>query len=217
MNKLVGYVILVAVLFLLPLQAAGAEEMYILSTRDGSEIIVKDYTFTDEYVEFTTGNGLPGFIKKENLVKISNMVGVPPRPETDQQTVEKIKQRELMIWIVSASVLIILYCVFLLYVIRKKRGGKKGEGGGILPGSVEKKPRTQGHLAFQYRESTGRQTDWIIEVGSAYEKDGVLFIEGICTSTDKRKTFRADRVIGPVKDMSSGRRCRMEAIFTDAD
>lgn len=215
MKKLVGQLLLAAFVFLLPFPGGWAEEMYILTTRDGSEIIVRDYTFTDEHVEFTTGNGLPGFIKKENLVKISNMVGVPSKPETGQQTVQEIKQRELLIWIVSAAVLVILYCVFLLYVIRTKRG-RKGEEGGILPGSVEKKPKTQGHLSFRYKERTGRQTDWVIEVGTVYEKDGILFIEGICTATDKKKTFRSDRVIGPVTDMSSGRRCRIEAVFTDA-
>ena len=32
---------------------ALADEMYIISTRNGSEIIVKNYRFTEEHVEFT--------------------------------------------------------------------------------------------------------------------------------------------------------------------
>jgi len=191
-----------------------AEEMYILSTRDGSEIIVKEFHFTDENIEFTTGNGLPGFIKKENLVKISNMIGVQPAP-VKEEPIEKIKQRELGIWIATATALVFLYLLFLLYVIRKRKGARTNDGR-LLPGRIEKRVKTQGHLGFTYREIAGRKTDWVIEVKGAYEEDGVLFVEGVCTTTDKKKTFRADRVEGPVRDMSSGRQCRMEVLFTDA-
>ena len=215
MKRLFVLSILIVFMALLNCPAGFAEEMFILSTRDGSEIIVKDFKFTDEYIEFTTGNGLPGFIKKEDLVKISNMVGIPPQMESDARSVEQIKQRELQIWLVSAAVLIALYLVYLLYVIRKKKG-RTSDTVAIFPGRVEKKSKTQGHLAFQYKERSGRRTNWVIEVSSAYEENGVLFIEGICTSTDKRKTFRADRMAGPVKDMSSGRQCQVEAIFTTA-
>ena len=56
----------------------AAEELYIITTKDGSTIVAKNYNFTDEFVEFTTENGLPGYIKKDEFVAISNMVGVPP-------------------------------------------------------------------------------------------------------------------------------------------
>ena len=193
-----------------------SEEMFIISTRDGAEIIVKDYRFTDEYVEFTTGNGLPGFIKKENFVKISNMVGVQPRGGEDVEPIEKIKQRELNIWFGSAAVLIIFYLIFLLYVLRKKKI-RRADDFSSRPGRVEKRAKTQGHLAFQYQEMAGRKSNWVIEVRNAYEEKGVLFIDGICITTDKRKTFRADQVIDTVKDMSSGRQGRMVDFFTDEE
>lgn len=216
MKRLIVNSIFIAFLALLHCPAGFAEEMYIISTRDGSEIIVKDYKFTDEYVEFTTGNGLPGFIKRENFVKLSNMVGVAPQVETDQESVEKIKQRELQIWLMAAALLIVLYLLFLAGVIRKKKK-RRVDDGHVPPGRIAKKSKTQGHIAFQYRELAGRKSDWTIEVRSAYEEKGVLFIDGICTSTDKRKTFRADRVVGNAKDMSSGRQGRLEAFFTDAE
>ena len=193
-----------------------AEEMYILTAKDGSEIIVKDFKFTDEYVEFTTDEDLPGFMKKENLAEISNMVGVSPLPPEELQTVEKIEQRKLMIWIGTVAVMIILYLFFLLYVIRRKKGGKRNVNN-VSPGRVEKKTKTQGHLAFRYMERSGRQTDWVIEVCQAYEEKGILFVEGISTSSEKRKTFRADRIVNPVQDMSSGHRYSVENLFTDAD
>ena len=56
----------------------ATEELYIITTKDGSTIVAKNYNFTDEFVEFTTENGLPGYIKKDEFVAISNMVGVPP-------------------------------------------------------------------------------------------------------------------------------------------
>ena len=194
-----------------------AEEMYILYTRDGSEIIVKDYHFTDELVEFTTGNDLPGFIKRENFAGITNMVGVPSTTEEeDTIPIKVIEKRELEIWIGTAAALIILYLLFLWYVTRKKRR-KSVDGIPVPAGRIEKRAKTSGHLSFQYKERTGRTTEWVIEVREAYEDDGVLFIEGVCTTTDRKKTFRADRVAGPVKDMSSGRQGRMEAFFADAD
>ena len=59
--------------------AWSSEELYIITTRNGSTIVAKDYNFTDELVEFTTESGLPGYIKRDEFVAISNMVGVPPR------------------------------------------------------------------------------------------------------------------------------------------
>jgi hypothetical protein len=195
--------------------AGSAEEMYILTTRDGSEIIVKDFRITDEYIEFTTGNDLPGFIRKENLAEISNMVGVQPSLKENQQTpetVERIRQREIWIWIGTAAGLVLLYLVYLLLVVRRKKDDRQ-EPGGISPGRIERPQKTHGHLRFSYRERSGRQKEWVIEVAEAYEENGKLFIEGICTATGRRKTFRADRVNGPATDLSSGRQYRIENLF----
>lgn len=96
-----------------------AEEMYIISTSDGDRITVKDYHFTDERVEFTTENGLPGFIKKENFVSISNTEGVAPGPD-DTEPIEVIKQREMRAWAIGASFLLVAYLFYLVRVIRKK-------------------------------------------------------------------------------------------------
>jgi hypothetical protein len=194
----------------------SAEEMYIITTKKGLEIIVKDYAFTDEYVEFTTPNDLPGFIRREEFVKIANMVGVPPAAEIPVETTNNQKEREIIVWLAVAAVLFVLYIVFLVYVTRKK----KRKGGGevdVYYGRREKEPVTQGHLAFQYRQTLGRSTDWVIEVRNAYEEDGILFIEGIVTGTGKRKTFRADRVNGLVTDVSSGHKASIDKFFTDAD
>jgi len=196
--------------------ADGAEEMYIITTRDGSEIIVKNYKFTEEHVEFMTKNDLPGFIKRKDFVKISNMVGVPPGETTQRETIESEKKREMMIWLVSAAVLFVLYIVFMVYVIRKKKD-KGQEEVDVYYGRAEKEPVTQGHLAFQYRHSLGRKSDWIIEVRNAYEEDGTLFVEGIATATGKRKTFRADRIDGLVTDVSSGRKAPIHKFFSNAD
>ena len=196
--------------------AFSAEEMYIITTKKGLEIIVKDYEFTDEYVEFTTGNDLPGFIKREEFVKISNMVGVPPAAEIPVETTKNQKEREIIVWLAVGAVLFVLYIVFLVFVIRKKRRKEKGEVD-VFYGRSEKEPVTQGHLAFQYRQTLGRSTDWVIEVRNAYEEDGILFIEGIVTGTGKRKTFRADRVNGLVTDVSSGHKASIDKFFTDAD
>ena len=51
--------IFLSLLFVLSLlsmntSAGAADELYIITTRDGSAIVAKDYRFTDEYVEFTT-------------------------------------------------------------------------------------------------------------------------------------------------------------------
>ena len=194
-----------------------AGEMYIITTRDGSQIIVKDYHFTDDRVEFTTGNDLPGFIRKDDFVGIANMVGTLPKEEENKETVEEVKKRELQVWLLTVSFLIIVYLLYLFFVIRKKKS-KKTDGEIPLPaGSVARNVKTQGHLSFQYKEITGRKTDWTIEVRDAYEQDGILFVEGICTTTDKRKTFRSDRVIGPVQDMSTSRRGHLEAFFAEAE
>ncbi|MDW7771612.1 MAG: hypothetical protein SCH71_01860 [Desulfobulbaceae bacterium] len=210
MKKFIVHIILFIALSLLNCPAGFAQEMYILSTRDGYDIVVRDFKFTDEYVEYTTDQGLPGFIQKKDLEKISNMVGVESGGEAPE-TVEKIRKRELMIWAATAAALIALYLLFLFYVIRRKKGRLENTG------RVEKKAKTQGHLAFRYKERIGRPRDWVIAAGSAYEKGGILFIEGTCLTTEKRKTFRADRVVGPVRDMSSDRQYRIESIFTDAD
>lgn len=216
MNKLFIQTTLFIFLSLLYCLSGFAEEMYIISTRDGSQIIVQEYSFTDERVEFTTGNGLPGFIRREDFVGIANMVGELPATENDLQAIEKQKQQELQVWLLAAALLIFLYILFMLYVMLKKKGGRDGsslEKGG----RIAMIPKTQGHLSFRYKEFAGRKTDWTIEVRNAYQEDGVLFVEGVSMQTGESKTFRADKIVGMVTDVSSSREAGMDVFFKEEE
>ena len=195
--------------------AWAAEELYIITTKDGSTIVAKEYNFTDELVEFTTENGLPGYIKKEEFVTISNMVGVPPgETELIREQVGK-EERTRSLWLLTAAILAVLFAVLLIYVSGRRKNNSRDETD-IFYGRKEKDSTTHGHLAFQYKGALGRTSKWIIEVRSAYEEEGVLYIEGFCTTTGKRKKFSADRVVGPVTDMSSEHHAPMEHFFVDA-
>lgn len=195
--------------------AGAAEERYIITTRDGSTIVAKEYRFTDKYVEYTTENGLQGYIKREEFAAIANMVGVPPgETERVRQQVNK-EERRNKLWMLAAALLTVLFAVLLVYLGGKRKSSSRDEAD-IYYGQVAKEPTTQGHLSFEYKGSLGRTAKYTIEVRSAYEEDGVLYVEGICTATDKRKKFRADRIVGPVTDMSSNRHAPMEQFFVTA-
>ena len=85
--------ITVLLFFLFCQQAVPAEELYIITTADGSQVIVKEYTFTDEYVQFITPNGLPGFIKRDQFVSIANMIGVTLVKLTQRSSPSKKRRR----------------------------------------------------------------------------------------------------------------------------
>lgn len=191
---------------------SAANELYIITTREGSTIIVRDYRFTDKYVEFTTANGLPGYIKKEEFVKIGNMIGVPSRGAEPVKVAVTPKERAKTYWLSGGAVFLVLFVVLVVYLSgRKKNNGR--EETDIYYGRQEKEPTTQGHLSFAYRGFLGRTATWTIAVRSAYEEDGILYVEGFCTATDRKKKFRADRVVGPVTDMSSDHHAPMEHFF----
>jgi hypothetical protein len=192
-----------------------AEELYIITTSDGSEIMVQDYDFTGDSVEYTTKSGSRGSIRKEDFLSIANVIGVQPGQAEQAQSIEKEKEQEIFIWIGAAALIVILYGCYLVYVSRgQKRSGRAGAD--IHYVRIEKEPTTQGHLAFTYRGLFWRKTNWTIDVRKAYEEDDILFIEGICTTTGKGKTFRADRVVGKVTDRSSERHASMDRFFVDA-
>ena len=209
-------VMLIAAIFVIMIYGAHAEEYYIITASNGSQIVVKSYRFTDEYVEYTTKNDLPGFIKKEDFISISNMVGVQPGESAQSQSIEEEKTREIMIWIVSGLVLFLVYIVFMVYVTRKKKKNE-GEAVDIYYGRTEKNPVTQGHLSFEYKGLLGKKQQRTVEVISAYEEEGILYISGYCTVKNERKIFRADRVIGMATDMSSDKRAPIEDFFVDAE
>lgn len=194
-----------------------AEEVYIITTSDGSEIVVRDYDFTGDVVEYTTKSGSRGSIRKRDFVSIANMIGVPPGQAEQVQSIEKQKEQEILIWIGAASLIVILYGCYLVYVSRSQKKRNGGTGTDIHYVRIEKEPTTQGHLAFTYRGMFRRKTIWTIDVRRAYEEDDILFIEGICTTTGKRKIFRADRVVGHVMDRSSERHAPMDRFFVDAE
>lgn len=209
-------IMLIAAFFVLTIHDVQAEELYVITVSDGSEIVVKNYRFTDEFVEYTTKSGLPGFMKKEDFVAISNMIGVKPEESVNSQSAEELKKREIIIWIISGLVLLILYIIFMVYVTRRK----KTEGAGAIDihyGRIEKDPVTQGLLSFEYKELLGKKQMRTIEVFSAYEEEGILYINGYCTVKHERKLFRADRVIGLAKDMSSDHSAPIEQFFVDAE
>lgn len=196
--------------------AQSAEEMYIITTSDGSQLVVRNYDFTGDSVEYTTKNGTRGSISKRDFVSIANMIGVPPAQAEQVQSIEEQKKREILIWIGAAALIVLLYAGYLVYVSRSKtRSGRAGEDIHYL--RIEKEPTTQGHLAFTYRGLFRRKSNWTIDVRRAYEEDGILFIEGICTTTGKKKTFCANRVVGAVTDRSSDRHAPLEGFFVDAD
>lgn len=217
MNFFVTLITILLGFFLLGGPAAGQqEELYIITTSDGSQVVVRDYAFKGDRVEYTTDKGLPGFMRREDFVHISNMIGVPPAQADQEESVAQQKQRLLFIWLASAAALVVLYLLFLMFVIRKKR--RAGEADiDIYYGRQEKEPVTRGHLFFQYRGLLGRKSAWTIEVRRAYAEEGILFVEGLCTTTGKRKTFRSDRVAGMVTDMSSGRQAPLGRFFAEAE
>ena len=204
-----------ALLLLFTGAAHCAEEMYIITTSDGSQIVVRNYDFIGDSVEYTTKNGERGSIRKRDFISIANMIGVQPGQAEQVQSVEEQKKREILIWLGAAALIIILYVGYLVYVSRSKaRSGKAGADIHYL--RIEKEPTTQGHLAFTYRGLFWRKSNWTIDVRRAYEEDGILFIEGICTTTGKRKIFCAKRVVGKVTDRSSDRCAPMDGFFIDA-
>jgi hypothetical protein len=208
---------LLFVLFLLYLNSPvwAAEELYIITTKDGSTIVAKNYNFTDELVEFTTENGLRGYIKKDEFVAISNMVGVPPgEAERIRERVSK-EERTKSLWLLASGVMAVLFVILLIYVSSRKKNDSRGETD-IFYGRKEKNPTTQGHLAFEYKGALGRISKWTVDVQSAYEEEGILYVEGLCTTTEKRKKFSADRIVGPVTDMSNDHHAPMDHFFVDA-
>jgi hypothetical protein len=214
MNHFAVSVAMLFALFLLAGQLAAQEELYVITTSDGSQIVVRDYSFSGDIVEYTTDKGLPGFMRREDFVHIANMIGVPPDQAEEGESPEQQKKRILFIWLGSAAVLIVLYVLFVVFVMRKKRTGDADAD--IYYGRREMEPLTEGHLSFLYRGFLGRKSSWTVEVRRAYEDDGILFVEGLCTTTGKRMTFRADRVIGRVTDLSSDRQAPLERFFADA-
>ena len=195
--------------------ALSAEEMYIITTGNGSQIVVRDYHFTGDLVEYTTRDGARGSIDKKDFLIIANMIGVPPVREEEAESIEKQKKQEVVIWLGTAGLIVILYAGYLIYVSRNRKADK-GEGVDIHYGRIDKDPTTQGHLAFTYRGLLRRRKDWVIDVRRAYEEDDILFIEGICITTGKRKIFRADRVAGLVTDRSTDHRAPMAHFFVDS-
>ncbi|HBI15868.1 MAG TPA: hypothetical protein DDY20_10215 [Desulfobulbaceae bacterium] len=193
-----------------------AEEMYIITTSDGSEIVVRDYDFSGDSVEYTTKSGLRGSISRKDFLSIANMIGVPPGQAEQVQSIEEQKKQEILIWIGAAAVILILYGGYLVYV-RRSRIRCDRAGADIHYVRIEKAPTTQGHLAFTYRGLFWRKSNWNIDVRRAYEEDEILFIEGVCTDTGKRKIFRANRVVGLVTDRSSERQAPMDHFFVDAE
>lgn len=215
MKKFILLPIIVCTLLFMSNSASAAEELYILTTRDGSVIVAREYRFTDEHIEYTTESGLPGFIKREQLVKIANMIGVPSG-ETEQVKVQVSRdERNRKLWLLAAAVVAVLLAVLLVYLSGRKRKNDRNATD-IYHGRRQKEPITQGLLSFDYKGALGRTARWTIEVRSAYEEEEVLFIEGVCTASEKRKTFRADRVVGPVTDMSRDHHAPMEHFFADA-
>ena len=209
-----------ALVFILSLQCLNspvwaAEELYIITTKDGSTIVAKNYNFTDEFVEFTTESGLSGYIKKDEFVAISNMVGVPPgEAERIREQVSK-EERTKSLWLLASGVMAMLFVILLIYVSSRKKNDSRDETD-IFYGRKEKNPTTQGHLAFEYKGALGRISKWTVDVQRAYEEEGILYVEGLCTTTEKRKKFSADRIVGPVTDMSSDHHAPMDHFFVDA-
>jgi hypothetical protein len=109
----------------------------------------------------------------------------------------------------------VLFAILLIYISSRKKKGSSDETD-IFYGRIEKNPTTQGHLAFEYKGIFGGISKWTVDVQSAYEEEGVLYIEGFCTATEKRKKFSADRVIGPVTDMANEHHAPMDHFFVDA-
>jgi hypothetical protein len=191
------------------------EELYIITTSQGAEIVVRDYHFSGDTVQYTTKDGLQGTLRKKDFLSISNMVGVQPgQAAQSEQSAEQQHQREIMIWIGAVALIVVLYLGYLAYVARG-RGGSR-EKADIHYGRIEKEPTTHGHLAFTYRGLLGRKSSWTIDVRRAYAEDDILFVEGICTTSGRKKIFRADRVVGQVMDRSSERQALMEHFFIDA-
>ena len=194
--------------------ALSAKEFYIITTKDGSSIVVKDYNFTDKYIEFTTENGLPGYIQREEFVKIENMVGVPSAEVEERGELIAREDRIKQIWLLYGALLAILCSALLIYLSSKRKKGDQDTD--IYYGRKEKEPKTQGHLSFEYKGAFGRISQWTIDVRSAYEEEGILYVKGRCTTTDKLKIFRADRVVGPVTDLSSEHHAPIGHFFMDS-
>lgn len=213
-----GSVVAAVVLMLLLLFGAsswGAEELYLITTSSGGQIVVRDYDFRGDDVFYTTRDGAAGSIRREEFLSIANLVGVVPQDEEAEASLQEQKKQEILIWIGAAALIVVLYLGYLFLVAR---GAKKGdrEGTDIRYLRLDKEPITQGHLAFTYREGFGRRRVWTVDVRRAYEEDGILFIEAICVASGRRKTFRADRVLGEVLDRSTERRAPLADFFADA-
>ncbi|GAB4336061.1 MAG: hypothetical protein Kow0089_06060 [Desulfobulbaceae bacterium] len=211
------YCLLLGIAFVLTAAGTAAgEERYLITTRDGHVIVARDYRFTEEYVEFTTENGLPGFIKRDQFASISNMVGEKPRPgllpreEVDAR--ERTRGRALLAGGVAVFLLALSLAVLLTIRRRKKKEGPVRDTD-IFYGRTDMSPVTQGHLSFAYRGFLGRVRTWTIDVRDTWKEDGILFLDGICTATEKRKVFRSDRIVGQVRDMSSERVAAVEQFF----
>lgn len=214
-NKLTAILFYLILLLIFNSSPSMAQEMYVITTSDGSQLVVRDYHFAGDRVQYTMKDGRRGSIRKEDFLSIANMIGVTPAQKEKAEDIERQKRQEILIWLGGAAVIVILYVCYLFYVSRGRKK-EKGEGVDICYGRIEKEPTTQGHLAFTYREWF-RCRDWTIDVRRAYEEDDILFIEGICTGTGRRKTFRADRVAGDVLDRSSEHRAPMAHFFVDAE
>ena len=179
------------------------EERYILTARDGSVRVVQDYRFTEQHVQFTKEDGTFGFIDREDFVQIENMVGVPqPEPSPGTKLLTKVEQKGGT-WFFPG--LIAVFIFWIITAIRRRQKKKSIQ---------ELKLISPGHLTFSYRGRFLRTSEWTVDVQRAYTEKGVLYFEGYCTKTDKRKTFRADRVDGSVTDMSNGRQAPVEHFFS---
>ena len=204
-----GFVLVLAGMFCFwsfCVSAGAAEELYIITARDGSARIVQDYRFTEQHVEFTTEEGASGFISREDFVKIENMVGVPPSEnETGSKLVTKVKQMAET-WLFPAIIAALVFIIIMvLQRIRKKSS------------YPEVMVRSNGHLAFEYKQLFGRSSKWTIDVRSGYKVGDTLYFEGFCITTNKLKRFSADRVVGLVTDVSNGHQAPIKHFFVEAD
>lgn len=202
-------------LLLFGIPSRGAEELYIITTSSGGQIVVRDYDFRGDDVFYTTRDGAAGSIRREEFLSIANMVGVPPAQPAAEESLQQQKKQEILIWIGAAALIVILYLGYLFLLARGARKAGR-EGADVRYLRVDKEPLTQGHLAFTYREGFGRRRDWTVDVRRAYEEEGILFIEAICVASGRRKIFRCDRVAGEVLDRSTERRAPLADFFADA-
>lgn len=184
------------------LSVLASEECYIITARDGSVRIVRDYKFTEQHVEFTQEDGSFGFIDRNDFVKIENMQGVPQaEPPLTTELLTEVEHKAENCFFPGVIGILIFFVVLTFRRRRKKKS------------TQELTVNTLGHLTFTYRDSFWRKSKWTIDVQRGFKERNILYFEGYCTKTDKRKIFRADRVIGPVTDMSNERRAPIESFF----